>query len=126
MLENAEMMTSLPAKDVERAKKFYKDKLGLTPKEEIAGNAYYENAGSKFFIYESGYAGTNQATAACFNVADVKKASQDLKDKGVTFEQYDGIPGVTREGDVHIGDGGFQCAWFKDSEDNIISLAQYS
>ena len=124
MLENAEMYTSLPCKDVERATKFYKDKLGLTPKEERMGNAFYENAGSKFFLYESPSAGSNQATAACLNVGDIKAVNKQLRKNGVEFEHYDDIPGINREGDIHSNGEGFQCCWFKDSEDNIISITQ--
>lgn len=44
--------------------------------------------------------------------------------KGVEFEHYDDIPGITREGDLHVGPEGMACSWFKDSEDNIISVMQ--
>jgi catechol 2,3-dioxygenase-like lactoylglutathione lyase family enzyme len=126
MLENAQLYTSLPVKDLERAKQFYQEKLGLTPKEETEGNVFYETGGSKFFLYYSPSAGSNQTTAACFNVADVEGTVAQLKNRGVEFEHYDEIPGVRRDGDIHYNEQGFQCSWFKDSEDNIISVSQYA
>ena len=125
MLENAQVYSSLPAKDVERAKKFYQEKLGLIPKEESSGNVVFEVGGSKFFLYESPSAGTNQATAACFDVDNVENVVAEMKNKGVEFEEYDGIPGVLRQGEIHTNEHGMQCAWFKDTEGNIISVSQY-
>jgi predicted enzyme related to lactoylglutathione lyase len=124
MLKNATMYTALPAKDVQRAKQFYQQKLGFSPKREEAGNIFYEVGDAKFFLYESPSAGSNQATAACFQVDNVKSTVKELKAKGVDFEHYEDIPGVTRQGDIHIADDGYQCSWFKDSEDNIISVTQ--
>lgn len=123
MFENAQVYSSLPAKDLERAKQFYKEKLNMVPKEERNGNAFFELGGSKFFLYESPSAGTNQATAACMSVEDVESTVQQLEDNGVVFEEYDGIPGVTRDGAIHKGEDGFACAWFKDSEGNILSVS---
>lgn len=124
MLKDAVMYTALPAKDINRAKMFYQQKLGCSPKREEGGNVFYESGGYKFFLYESPSAGSNQATAACFQVDDVKSAVKDLRDKGVEFEHYDDIPGVIRQGDIHVSDDGSRCSWFKDSEDNIISVTQ--
>ncbi len=124
MLENAEIMTSLPCKDIERARTFYQEKLGFSPVEERDNGPLYESGGAKFFLYESPSAGSNQSTAACFNVKDVRSCVADLKSRGVEFEHYDDIPGVNREGDIHTNDSGFQCSWFKDSEDNILSVTQ--
>jgi len=69
---------------------------------------------------ESDYAGTNQATAASWQVADIDQEIAALKEKGITFEQYD-LPGVTHTGDVHTV-GGLKAAWFKDPDGNILNL----
>jgi hypothetical protein len=52
---------------------------------------------------------------------DIKSVVQQLKAKGITFEHYD-MPGVTREGDVHIA-GDMKVAWFKDPDGNILNIA---
>lgn len=125
MLNGLSLYGVFPAKDVDRLKQFFAEKLGLTPTKEEMGMAFYESGGSKFFIYNSALAGTNQATAVCFDVPDVAAVVADLKSKGITFEHYD-MPGVTIENDIHVMQGTpVKAAWFKDTEGNIISLTQY-
>ena len=125
MLNGSEVYAVFPAKDAERLKKFFAEKLGLTPTKEEMGMAFYESGGSKFFIYPTEFAGTNQATAACFDVADVRAVVDELKGKGVTFEHYD-MPGLTDNDGVHVMEGTpVKSAWFKDTEGTIISLTQY-
>lgn len=126
MLNDSSVYAVFPAKDVERLKQFFSEKFGLTPVKEEMGMAFYGNSGSKFFIYGTEFAGTNQATTACFDVADLESVVDDLSSKGVTFEHYD-IPGVTLEGDIHVMEGvPVKSAWLKDTEGNIISLTQYT
>lgn len=124
MLNVSQVFTSLPASDVERAKKFYEEKLGLIPKEESVGRVIYEVGGSSFFLYPSQYAGTNKATSACLAVDSCRQTVDDLTSRGIEFEEYD-IPGARRDGVVHTVEG-VSSAWFKDSEGNIISVTQYS
>lgn len=124
MLQDATVYTVLPAKDVERLKDFYSDKLGLDPVDEQMGMYFYEIGPAKLFMYQSSFAGTNQATAVSFDVADVEAVVTELKDKGVTFDHYD-MPGMTIEGDVHVMDGTtVKSAWFKDTEGNILNINQ--
>lgn len=73
-------------------------------------------------MYESEYAGTNQATAVTWPVGDELEAIvQELKSKGVKFEHYD-LPDTTRKGDVHLA-GDIRMAWFKDPDGNIHGIA---
>jgi hypothetical protein len=75
-----------------------------------------------FFLYETQFAGQAGHTIAQLHVADVAAEVADLKSRGITFEHYDDMPGVTWDGDVaSMGDMG-HAAWFKDSEDNILCL----
>ena len=91
-----------------------------------AGAVLYRSGSSAVLVYESAYAGTNQATAASWAVGDeFDSIVQSLRDKGVTFEQYDDLPGTTREGDIHsIGD--MKAVWFKDPDGNILNLGNQS
>lgn len=126
MLKDATLYAVIPAKDLGRLKMFFSEKLGLDPVDEQMGMPFYEVGGSKFFMYESAYAGTNQATAVSFDVSDLVTVVNDLKSKGVVFEHYD-MPGMTLDGDIHVMDGTtFKSAWFKDTEGNIISVNQTS
>jgi len=112
----------LPASDIERAKSWYADHLGLKPTyEDQGGVEYMAGDGTEFWVYPSQFAGTNQATAMGFLAKDLSAEMDDLKSRGVTFEEYD-IPGVkTVEGVAEFGEGE-RGAWFKDSEGNIIAL----
>ena len=81
----------------------------------------FKSGNSTINVYQSQYAGTNQATAVTWIVGeDVEEIVRALKAKGVTFEHYD-MPDMTREGDVHVG-GNMKVAWFKDPDGNILNI----
>ena len=126
MLEGFALVPNLPASDLERARTFYRDKLGLVPVEEDAEMFRIECGGSWFMVYRSQFAGTNQATAAGWQVSDLSKVVADLQSKGVVFEEYD-FPGLkTEDGIATMEDGAGKAAWFKDSEGNILSIFERS
>jgi predicted enzyme related to lactoylglutathione lyase len=117
-----EAAATLPASDLGRARKFYEETIGLGAGEEGPGGIFYRAGSSRVFVYESGFAGTNQATAATFEVADLDSAVAELRDRGVTFEEYD-FPGLKTVGGIAELEG-YRTAWFKDTEGNIISVGQ--
>jgi predicted enzyme related to lactoylglutathione lyase len=122
MLASSSVVAVVAVGDLEGAKEFYGGTLGLQPSEveEPGGVMYACGGGTQILVYQSGYAGTNQATAASWQVDDVDGEVSALRSKGVSFEQYD-LPGVEREGDIHTM-GGLRAAWFKDPEGNILNL----
>ena len=121
MLGGKTAAATLPVSDLDRARDFYENTLGLEALEETAGTIVYKSGNSAVLVYPSEYAGTNQATAAAWAVGDDFDAIvQDLKAKGTTFEQYD-LPETTREGDVHVM-GEVRAVWFKDPDGNILNL----
>jgi predicted enzyme related to lactoylglutathione lyase len=123
MLNDAKIEANIPAADIERAKAFYADKLGLTPSAELfPGYLRYETGGTAFNIYETQYAGRAGHTIAQIHVGDVEKEVGDLKAKGVAFEVYDDMPGVEWRGEVAVMPEMGKAAWFKDSEGNILCL----
>ena len=122
MLNNSSVTANIPAVDIERARSFYADKLGLTPVDENPGGLMYKTAGGTwFFLYPTEYAGQAGHTIAQFHVADVAAEVKDLKEKGVTFERYE-LPGLTWDGDVASADDMGHMAWFKDSENNVLCI----
>ncbi len=126
MFETTPMIPTLPAADLERAKTWYADKLGLQPVQEDAerGGAMYETGGSPFLVYLSEFAGTNKATAATFAVEDFDSVADQLRANGVVFEEVDfGEMGKTVDGVITSPDGSDKGAWFKDSEGNILAIA---
>ena len=122
MLVNKEAVATIGVKDTKKAKAFYEGVLGLKHDgPERPGVLTYKSGGSKLFVYESKYAGTNKATAATWAFdEDVEAEVEALKKKGVRFEHYD-LPETTRKGDVHVS-GDMKAAWFKDPDGNILAL----
>jgi catechol 2,3-dioxygenase-like lactoylglutathione lyase family enzyme len=123
MLGNKDAIATVAVKDIQAARRFYEDKLGLKPVHpEDHGVITYKTGGSSLLVYTSQFAGTNQATSATWSVGgDFDDIVQSLKSKGVSFEHYDGLPQVTREGDIHRA-GKLKLAWFKDPDGNIHHL----
>ena len=123
MLGNKNAIATVAVKDIKAARKFYEEQLGLTPAmAEDHGVITYKTGGSTMVVYTSEFAGTNKATSVTWGVGgDFDSIMESLRLKGVSFEHYDGLPEVTREGDVHrVGD--LKLAWFKDPDGNIHHL----
>jgi catechol 2,3-dioxygenase-like lactoylglutathione lyase family enzyme len=122
MLDRFDITPMLPVKDLDRAKRFYEEKLGLTPESEDPGAAHYRTGSTAFDLYPTQFAGTAQHTLAAWIVDDLRAVVADLRDRGVVFEEYD-LPGLKTEDGV--ADLGFElAAWFKDSEGNVLSLGE--
>ena len=64
MLSTAPVRAYIPASDVRRARKFYEHTVGLTPKEDYAGDVIYECGGTEVFLYPTSNAGTSKASQA--------------------------------------------------------------
>jgi predicted enzyme related to lactoylglutathione lyase len=123
MLQKSPMYPYIPAKDMNRARQFYEQKLGFTPKQEFAGGVVYEFGGhTSCFMYPTPNAGTSSASQAFWQVDDVEREVAELKAKGVKFEEYD-TPDMRTENGIASG-GGTKAAWFKDSEGNIMAVIQ--
>jgi predicted enzyme related to lactoylglutathione lyase len=122
MLNDSLVTANVPASDLDRARRFYADTLGLTPADENPGGLIYTTSrGTTFFLYQTEYAGQAGHTIAQWHVADVPAEVRDLQAKGLQFEHYD-MPGVTWDGDVATMEGLGRAAWFKDSEGNIMCI----
>ena len=122
MLGSKDVAATLAVSDLERARDFYENTLGLEVVQEPPGSIFYRSGTAGLLVYPSEYAGTNKATAASWAVGDdFDSIVEALKGKGVAFERYDDLPNTTREGDVHqMGD--FKAVWFKDPDGNILNL----
>jgi predicted enzyme related to lactoylglutathione lyase len=124
MLQKSPLYAYIPAKDLERARRFYEGKLGWTPKQTIAGGVVYEFAkGTACFLYPTPNAGTSLASQAFWSVEDVDREIEELKSRGVALEDYD-IPGGQKSASGAVTAGGAKAAWFKDSEGNIMAIIQ--
>ena len=128
MLSDTNVVATLAVSDIEAARRFYEGTLGLQRAERQSSDpsaVLYRSGGSTVLVYQSQFAGTNQATAASWGVGDdLEAVVEELRSKGVSFEHYD-MPGVSLDGDVHlIGD--IKAAWFKDPDGNILNLVNKS
>lgn len=122
MLADSNTQTDIATKDINKAREFYGGKLGLKEvKREENGDTVYLSGNTQIYVYQSDYAGTNQATYMTWDVDDIESTVDELKSKGISFEHYD-LPGVTMEGDVHVV-GRERAAWFKDLDGNILAVA---
>ena len=122
MLGAKDAIATIAVKNLDVAKPFYQDNLGLTPiplKE--SGVLSFKSGNSSVLVYVSEFAGTNKATAATWVVGDdVAGVVKALKAKGVKFKHYD-LPNTKRDGDVHIS-GTTKVAWCEDPDGNILSI----
>ena len=123
MLGSSPVVAVVAVSNLERGKEFYGTTLGLPQgdMEDPGGVMYACGNGTQLFVYESSFAGTNQATAATWEVSELETEVSALQSRGVSFEQYE-MPGVEHVGVIHkIGDG-LSAAWFKDPDGNILNL----
>ena len=123
MLGKQNAIATVAVKNLQAAKKFYQDTLGLKQIDEEGDEvAVYETGNSRLNVYRSQFAGTNKATAVTWAVDDVEGEVRTLKSKGVSFEHYD-MPGLKLQGDLHVAEGAdMKVAWFKDPDGNIFSI----
>lgn len=126
MLGTHEAQATVPVKDLAVARPFYEQVLGLTPIDgDKASVQAYEAGASTLLVYESPFAGTNQATTVTWSLgASFDEVLKGLQAKNVAFEHYPDMPGTTLDGDVHVS-GEMKVAWFKDPDGNIINIGNY-
>lgn len=111
------------AGDLERARRWYEEKLALLPEHEDPGGVWYRfGAETWLYLYRTPSAGTAQNTIAGWAVRDIEAVMAGLRERGVVFEEYD-------LGEIQMVDGladfgGAKAAWFKDTEGNIMALIQ--
>jgi catechol 2,3-dioxygenase-like lactoylglutathione lyase family enzyme len=129
-LSNAHTITKLPAQDLERARAFYRDKLGLEPVEERAGGLRYVCGPTEFHLFSSDGAPSGKSTQMGFEVEDVETTLGDLRARGVTFERFE-MSGFDVRGDTIVAPDNYPSkgtgelgAFFYDSEGNLIGIAQ--
>jgi len=131
MLDSSNVSTRIPAQDLERARIFYRDKLGLTPSEERPGGLRYRCGSGVFSLFQSSGKASGDHTQMAWEVKDIVATVELLKSRGVKFEEYD-VPGLkTINGIAEVtgnypsaGAVGEKGAWFRDSEGNLLAIGQ--
>jgi catechol 2,3-dioxygenase-like lactoylglutathione lyase family enzyme len=130
MLSDGRVAPRLPAQDLERARAFYAEKLGLEPTEERPGGLRFQLGGGEFVLFESAGAPSGEHTQMAIEVEDLESTVAELRSRGVVFEEYD-FPGLSTtdgiadiEGNYPSKGSGERGAWFRDSEGNMIGLGE--
>jgi len=121
MIGKTNAVPTIGVSDLGRAEGFYGGILGLKEVDKNKYVAVYTSGNGRVQVYLTDQAGTNRATYVTWDVDDVGAEVNELKTKGVAFEHYDNMAGMSREGEVHTM-GGEQAAWFKDPDGNILCL----
>ena len=131
MLGDARVATRLPTQDLERARRFYAEKLGLEPAEERPGGLRYLPASGEFALYTSAGGAPGTFTQMAFEVDDLEAVVTTLKERGVVFEEVD-APGLRTVDGIAKVEGNYpsknstgeRAAWFRDSEGNLLGIGQ--
>jgi catechol 2,3-dioxygenase-like lactoylglutathione lyase family enzyme len=130
MLSDGRVATRLPTQNLERARAFYAEKLGLEPTEEREGGLRYVCAGGEFALFESAGSAAGDHTQMGWEVEDIEATVRELRARGVVFEEYN-LPGLTTvdgiaeiEGNYPSKGSGERGAWFRDSEGNMLGIGQ--
>ena len=130
-LADGRVATRLPAQDLERARRFYADKLGLEPVEERPGGLLYRCGGTEFALFASQGAAAGDHTQMGWEVADIDATVRELRERGVVFEEYD-FPGIQTEHGIADIEGNYaskggigeRAVWFRDSEGNLLGIGE--
>jgi catechol 2,3-dioxygenase-like lactoylglutathione lyase family enzyme len=130
MLANARIANRLPAQDLDRARAFYAEKLGLEPVEERPGGLRYVCAFGEFALFQSAGRASGEHTQMGWEVDDIDATVRELRARGVVFEEYD-LPGLKTfdgiayiEGNYPSKGTGERAAWFRDSEGNMLGIGE--
>jgi catechol 2,3-dioxygenase-like lactoylglutathione lyase family enzyme len=130
-LTPSKVATRLPAQDLGRARAFYSEKLGLEPVEERPGGLLYRCGEGEFALFQTAGKPSGEHTQMAFEVEDLEAVVEELRSRGLAFEEYD-FPGLaTVNGIAEVqgnypskGGKGERAAWFRDSEGNLLGIGQ--
>ena len=125
-LKGSKVAARLPAQDLDRARAWYAEKLGLEPSDERPGGILYRMGGCEFALFASAGAPSGAHTQMGFEVEDLDAVVAELRDRGVVFEEYEGGRGIAEiEGNYPSkGARGERAVWFRDCEGNMLGVGQ--
>ncbi|HEX4531739.1 MAG TPA: VOC family protein [Acidimicrobiia bacterium] len=129
-LAASDVATRLPAQDLDRARRWYSEKLGLDPVEERPGGLRYRCGSAYFVVFQSMGHASGESTQMAWEVDDIEAVVGDLESRGVEFEAVD-APGMKTVNGIADIDGNYPSkgrgergAWFRDSEGNLLGIGQ--
>ena len=122
MFKNTKAFSGFSVIDLQKARQFYGDTLGLEVSENM-GLELHIAGGNKIFVYQKPNHTPATFTILNFPVDNIEKAVEELRDKGIIFEKYDYGSIRTDEDGIMRGNGP-AIAWFKDPAGNILSVLE--
>jgi catechol 2,3-dioxygenase-like lactoylglutathione lyase family enzyme len=129
-LVHSDVATRLPAQDLDRARRWYAEKLGLEPVEERPGGLRYKCGTTYFVVFQSMGKASGESTQMAWEVDDIEALVTDLMSRGVEFEAVDS-PGMKTVNGIAEIDGNYPSkgrgergAWLRDSEGNLLGIGQ--
>ena len=123
MLNDFPIHATAAATDLDRARHWYEEKLGIVPDREDEGGVWYRFGGETWlYLYGTSSAGTARNTIAGWTVTGIEAVMADLRARGVGFEEYDFGSFKTVDGLADFRTA--KAAWFKDSEGNTYELSE--
>jgi predicted enzyme related to lactoylglutathione lyase len=129
-MKTSGIAATLPAQDLSRAKAFYMEKVGLQAIESDFLEAKNGQVGlivgegvNQLFVYPARARSSGEFTQAVIQVTDVRAAVEEMRGRGMEFEEYDTPETRTENGIARTPDGG-EGAWFKDSEGNLLGVVR--
>jgi catechol 2,3-dioxygenase-like lactoylglutathione lyase family enzyme len=121
MFTNTKAFSGFAVDDVDRARAFYEDTLGLKTSEEMGNLTLHIADDRPTLVYPRPGHTPAEYTILNFPVEDIEAAVDELTARGVEFERYEGFDQDDRG--IHRG-GGPLIAWFKDPAGNVLSVIQ--
>lgn len=121
MLSERPAFSGFSVDDIDAARRFYAETLGVPLTEENGMLMLNLTGGQRVLIYQKDDHQAATFTVLNFEVTDIHEAVDELAEHGVAFERYEGIPqddrGIMREWGPPI-------AWFSDPAGNILAVIQ--
>jgi catechol 2,3-dioxygenase-like lactoylglutathione lyase family enzyme len=114
MFEDIKVAARFSVQDLQRARSFYAQKLGLEPSEERPGGLLYRCGEAEFALFESGGAASGDHTQMSWQFEDIEATVEWLRGRGVMFEEYD-FPGLRTVNYI---------AEVRDNEGNLFGIGQ--
>jgi catechol 2,3-dioxygenase-like lactoylglutathione lyase family enzyme len=122
VLKDGRVAARIPVQDMDRARRFYSEKLGLEPAEERDGGLLYRFISGEFALFKSTGSSPGTFTQMGWEVDDIEATVADLRSRGLEFE-YEGITEVSGNYPSKGGKGE-RAVWFRDCEGNMLGIGQ--
>jgi catechol 2,3-dioxygenase-like lactoylglutathione lyase family enzyme len=124
MLNSSRIISFIPTLDIEKAREFYENKLGLHLRQKIEGSLIFDVNNALIKISQVQELPPSLYTIFGWDVQNIRKEMKLLKSKGIKFKRIKGL--VQDEYKIWAAPDGSEVAWFKDPDGNYLSLTEFS